>query len=501
MAEEDTTPTTDEKDTSNLLVEGPPEEETPGPEGTAEEKLEQTVEVTDVGPCKKHIKVSVDRAAIDDRFNEKYTELVRSDTSQVNGFRPGKAPRKVIERRFKVHVEEQVRQEVLMASLEQLATDNKISPLSPPDLDPTKLEIPDSGPFIYEFDVEVRPEFDLPPYKGMRLKRPVKTFTEADIQREKRRILEPAGSLVPKDGPVEMNDYIVADVLMMDGEREMNNLKEIRVKIEPELVLKDGIADTFGKTLVGAKAGETREVQIKLSEALDDPTLRGKTITARFTINDVKYVRLPEMTPALLGEFGLSNEEQFEELIEAVLNQRLEYAQRQSFRAQILKHISESSQWELPEDLLIRQSKRALQKRVMEMRSAGMSEEQILGKRRKLEQDAVANTAIALREHFILQKIAELEKIEIDDDDIDNEIERIATRADESPRKVRARMEKEDLIESLAAELLERKSLDLILESAEYDDYELKSEDEESEVATVSAEAVKGGSVGQPENP
>jgi trigger factor len=500
MAEEDTT-STDEQNTSNLLVEGPPEGEAPKPEEAAEEKLEQAVEVTDVGPCKKHIKVTVDRGAIDERFNEKYTELVRSDTSQVNGFRPGKAPRKVIERRFKTHVEETVRQEVLMASLEQLATDNKISPLSPPDLDPTKLEIPDSGPFIYEFDVEVRPEFDLPPYKGMRLKRPVKTFTADDIEKEKRRILEPAGSLIPKNEPVALNDYIIADVLMLDGEREMNNLKEIRVKIEPELVLKDGVADQFGKTMVGAKAGDVRNVEIKLSEALADPSLRGKTITAKFTINDVKFVRLPEMTPALLGEFGLSNEDQFEELIEAVLNQRLEYAQRQSFRAQILTHIAESSKWELPEDLLIRQSKRALQKRVMEMRSSGMSEEQIVARRRKLEQDAIANTAIALREHFILQKIAELEKIEIDDEDIDNEIERIADRAGESPRKVRARMEKEDLIESLATELLERKSLDLILESAEYDDYELKSEDEEGEVATVSAEAVKGGTPEATETP
>ncbi len=70
----------------------------------------------------------MDRKAIDERFNEKYTELVRSDTSQVNGFRPGKAPRKIIERRFKSSVEEQVRKEVLMASLEQLATENQISP-------------------------------------------------------------------------------------------------------------------------------------------------------------------------------------------------------------------------------------------------------------------------------------------------------------------------------------------------------------------------------------
>ena len=77
------------------------------------------------------------------------------------------------------------------------------------------------------------------------------------------------------------------------------------------------------------------------------------------------------------------------------------------------------------------------------------------------------STAVALKEHFVLQKIAEVEKIEIEDEDIDAEIERIADQSGESFRKVRARMEKEDLIEALATDLLERKALDLILDNAD----------------------------------
>jgi trigger factor len=126
----------------------------------------------------------------------------------------------------------------------------------------------------------------------------------------------------------------------------------------------------------------------------------------------------------------------------------------------------------------------------MEMRSAGMSDEEIVGKRRLLEQDVVQSTAMALREHFVLQKIAEQEKIEINEAEIDAEIERIADRSNESPRKVRARMEKEDLIEALATELLERQALDLVLQNAEYEDVALKAEDEEGEVATVAEQAL-----------
>src|SRR4051812_39018768 len=90
-------------------------------------KLVQAVDIRDIGPCKKHIKVTVDRKAIDDRLGEKFKELAAD--APVSGFRPGKAPRKIIEKRFRRDVGEQVKTEVLLASLEQLAEENDVAPL------------------------------------------------------------------------------------------------------------------------------------------------------------------------------------------------------------------------------------------------------------------------------------------------------------------------------------------------------------------------------------
>src|SRR5215471_8913231 len=159
----------------------PPDDATQPAEGEApadDGKLKQTVEITDVGPCKKHVKITVDRDAIDERFKEKFDELLKDRSAAVPGFRPVKAPRKFIERKFRPTVKEDVRREVLMASLQQLAEDSNISPLAPPELAPEDLELPETGPFVYEFDVEVRPEFDLPEYKGMKLRKPMHKFTD-----------------------------------------------------------------------------------------------------------------------------------------------------------------------------------------------------------------------------------------------------------------------------------------------------------------------------------
>src|SRR5262249_10817854 len=127
-----------------------------------------------------------------------------------------------------------------------------------------------------------------------------------------------------------------------------------------------------------------------------------------------------------------------------------------------------------------------------EMQGAGMSDEEIRGRLRILEQDIVRTTALSLKEHFVMQKIAEVEKIEIDEDDVNAEIERIAYQNDESPRRVRARLEKDDLMEALATELIERKALDLILDSAEYEDVTAGAAKPEPAVATVEEQVVPG---------
>jgi trigger factor len=458
------------------------------------EKLRQEVAITDAGPCKKHIKVTVDREDIDGRADEKISDLILKEHAQVSGFRPGKAPRKLVERRFHKEVMEQVRAEVLMASLEQIADDYDVAPLAPPDINPDKIVIPDDGPLVYEFDVEVRPQFDLPNYKGLKLKRPVMKFSEADIDREMRRLLESYGQLIPKPKPatVEIGDFITADLTSRIGNEIVNEAKEVQVRVDPRLALKDGIAEEFGARLKGAKAGDTRVVDIVLSDAVAAPKLRGTKVAATFAIKEVKTLRLPELTDDLLERFGVRTPEALRELVRVALERRLEFEQRQAARRQVLEMINESSTWELPQDLLKRQARRAFNQRILEMRNAGMSDEEITGRQRVLQQDVLKSTAAALKEQFVLHKIAEEEKLEVGDDDIDDEINRIADRTGDSPRRVRARLEREDMLEALAIELLERKALDLVLENAEYEDVVIGAAQQEAPTATVEAQAVQG---------
>ena len=105
----------------------------------------------------------------------------------------------------------------------------------------------------------------------------------------------------------------------------------------------------------------------------------------------------------------------------------------------------------------------------------------------------LAKDIIPIKEYFVLQKIAEVEKIDVDEDDLNDEIVRIADQSGESPRRVRARLEKEDMMEALMADMIERKALDLILDSAEYENVVLdQAEQTSGDMATVEVQAVPG---------
>ncbi len=123
-----------------------------------EEKIKLETAFRDAGPCRKHVTVTIPKAEVDRFFNKEFSEL--SKDANVPGFRPGKTPRKLIERYYRKGVSKSVKAAMLMQSLEQLSEDESFEPLRQPEIDFEHIELPESADFTYEFEVDVRPQFD-----------------------------------------------------------------------------------------------------------------------------------------------------------------------------------------------------------------------------------------------------------------------------------------------------------------------------------------------------
>jgi trigger factor len=148
----------------------------------------------------------------------------------------------------------------------------------------------------------------------------------------------------------------------------------------------------------------------------------------------------------------------------------MKYNERQSCRAQVLSQITESAKWDLPEELVTKQVQNALRREILEMQQAGFTDEEILARRNELQQKSLTMTRRNLKEHFVLDRIAEEEKIEVSGDDFNNEILLMALQSGENPRRVRSRLQKSGVMDNLEAQIRERKAVDVILSHASFKD-------------------------------
>ena len=211
-------------------------------------------------------------------------------------------------------------------------------------------------------------------------------------------------------------------------------------------------------------------------------------MTAVFEVLEVKKLEVPELDADLLRSLGrFENEGELRDAMMGELKRQLEYHEQQSARQQITTALTAAANWDLPPDLLRRQSVRELERSVLELRRSGFSDDEIRQHQNELRQNVLATTARSLKEHFILERLAEEEKIEDLEEDYEAEIRLIAAQSGESPRRVRAQLEKRDLMDILRNQIIERKTIAKILAHAQFKDVPFEVEEIETEAVDLSA--------------
>lgn len=431
-------------------------------------KLHLQVEIKDAGPCLKHVRVTIPRQDIDHFYEHAVDDM--SDSAAVPGFRPGRVPKALVQKRFRTELKDQVKQRLLVESLEQLAEENNLDPINEPNLDVIALDIPDEGDFEYEFDVEVRPDFEVPDYAGLKIERPKVEVTDEQVNAYLERFLSQYGQFVPHEGAAEPGDSLTLSAkFTRDGER-LHEIDEFTARLRPVLRFRDAELEGFETLFKGAEIGAKKEADLTISPEAETIELRGEKVHAELELLDLKRLELPEMNKALLDRIGVETEEELRDNIRQTLERQAVYRERQFARTQVLSKITESANWDLPESLVSRQVENALRREVLEMQQAGFTFADIRARENQLRQNAITTTRQALKEHFVLDKIATKEEIEVTRQDIEQEIMLMALQQGESPRRLRSRLQKSGLIENLEAQLRERKAIDFILSKAEFVD-------------------------------
>jgi trigger factor len=453
------------------------------------DRLDVQVKVNEVGACERHVIVTVSAADIDKYKDEAYSDLMPK--AQIPGFRIGRAPRKLVESRFKSDVIDQVKGSLIMDAMTQVTDEQDFSAISEPDFNFEAVQMPEDGDLTFEFNVEVRPEFDMPEWKGLDLEKVVHEYSDEEVDNRATELLQRYGDVEDVDGAIEAGDTVNVSIEFKDGDEVTSTFSDQNVIVRGNLSFADGSIDGFGDLIIGASTGDVKETTAKLSDSLDDEDLSGKEYAAAVTINSVKRTTSPELTPEFLEEVGgFESEEDLKNAVREELERQLNYHQQQRTRSQITELLTAEANWELPPQLLRRQSQRELQRSILELQASGFPDEEIRRHINRLQQNLLGSTEKALKEHFILERIAEDNDLDATPEDIEREILIIAMQQQTSPRRVRAQLEKRGDMDALRNQIIERQAIELITEEANYTETDLP-EDENSDTFALSG-AISG---------
>ncbi len=454
------------------------------PSEPEKQPLQLDVKVESPQACLREVIVTIPQAEVTRYLKEAYDELVPE--AQVPGFRAGRAPRKLVEKQFRDRVKEQVKGSILMDSLTQVTEREEFSAISEPNFDYESIELPEDGDFKFQFTVEVRPEFETPQWRGLELKKPVEEITDAEVQVALDRVLSRYATLEATDAPAEMGDKLLLTATFKSGDKIHSVMDEERVTIQTSLSFSDATCSDFGALMVGVKEGETREGSVTLGDNVADESLQGKDVTAIFDVVEVLKRENPELTDAFLEELGdFETEEELRTFVRDSLVRQAEYRTQQAVRKAVVDLLAGSASFDLPPELVKRQTMRELERKVLELRRSGFDEEHVRRYVNATRRNAQAATETALREHFILEQIAEEEKIDAEPGDYDTEIQLIAQQSDMPERRVRARLEKSGQMDALRNQIVERKVIEKIIEEAKVSEEKVskKAEPEADEFA------------------
>jgi len=446
------------------------------------------VQIADAGVLRKTLTVTVPRDSIAAELDKEYRQLIAEAT--VPGFRRGRAPRRLVEKRFGGEVGAQV--QVRLVSNAYLAAVDKaeLKVLGDPmvwtkpkdkgrhgaegkdqlmDM-PTALQtmkLPEDGDLEFRCEVEIKPEFTLPPLEGVKVEQPEVRVTEEDITEQINRVRKRRGNWMPvSDGAVELDDLLICDLEETLGDGEPRKLENVQLSARPQLI-EDVAIEDFGERMKGARPGEKRrfEGEIPADHAVE--ALRGKKARFEITLNEIKRLSLPPLDAGYLASMGFDSEAEYREFVRRMMEGQIEHEIKRGMRNQVKRYLLERTSLDVPEGLSSRQTERAVLRRKMELKRQGVPDSEIEKMADELRTIAGEQAVVELKLYFILEEIAEKMEIEVSEEEINAQIAAIAREYNVRFDRVRDELIKTGQIESLYLVIRDEKCLDKILEKAE----------------------------------
>ncbi len=421
------------------------------------------VTVENLGPCKKLLRVEVDATAV----NAALEEITRDFQKRVRipGFRPGKAPRHLVVKAYAPQIDEEVKRKLVSEGYRQAIADQKLRVVG--QLDIEEIQFAKGQPFQFAVTLETAPDFELPEYKGLPVKREIAVVTEDDVQRALNALLEQRATYLDVARPVQDGDFVVVNYTgTCDGKpitetaptaRGLTEKKDFWLHVRP-----DSFIPGFTAQLTGARGGEKRTVTVDFPAEFVARELSGRKGIYEVEIVQVKEKVLPEVNDQFAKTYGAEDLAKLRAGVQTDLQNELTYKTKRSVRDQLVRELLNRVQCELPESVVLSETRNVVYDIVRENQQRGLAKEVI--ERQKDEIFSAANNSAKYRikAAFVLGRIAEKEGIKAEQREITHRVLALADQYQIKPEQMIKQLRDRNGFPEIEEQIVSAKVLDFL---------------------------------------
>jgi len=413
-----------------------------------------------INDTKREIEVQVPSEEVSretDVLIQKYQKLAR-----IPGFRKGHVPASIIRQRFSQDIQNDVIDSLVPKYFRKETERLGLMPVSQPRV--TDLHAHEGEGLHFKASFEVMPAIQVEGYKELRAEHPEITVTDQEVEDSLKALQEQKAAFAPiENRAIAEGDYAQVS---LDGTPKEDEAGTKPVHMDDVLVEIGGknTMPEFTQNLAGATAGEERTFDVNYPEDFSDERLRGKTFSYKVKVNGVKQKSLPELNDDFakeLGEFTTLAEVR-NRIREGMEQERRQTAEREA-KDKLLAELIRRNEFEVPEALVDHQIDIRLERGLRALAAQGMSSEHMkkmdLPRLRAGQHDQAVQEVKA---SLLLEKIADEEKIEVGDDEINREIEALATQTNQTADAIRARLTRDGALDRIRNRIRNEKALDFL---------------------------------------
>jgi trigger factor len=410
--------------------------------------------------CRRELELEIPAEEISKASEKVAKEFAKM--ARVPGFRPGKAPISLIKRRFADDIKGEVLQNLVPETVEKALADQKLTPVSQPQVD--KLDFKEGQPVKFRASFDVLPEFTLANYKNLEIEMPEMNLTEEDVTKALAEMQQRAAAFTPVEGRAVQNDDFVQVKLhgTPEGGGEPLQAESVLCHVGAEETM-----EPFNENLRGANVGDHKDFDVNYPADYPDAKLAGKLFHYSVDVLGIKTKKLPELNDEFAKD--VSDATSLDELktkIRESLEHERDHRQKDLQREKVIGELVKLHDFPVPESLVEHQMDVRLERVVRSLAQQGVDPRAVnidwVSLRRRQEDRAKDD----VKAELVIDRIATEEKIDVTDEELDHELEHMASHSGESAEAIRARLTKQGALDRMKAKLRSDKTIDWLAQNA-----------------------------------